>query len=443
MNIAYRRLIAFFFILAFIILAPVLLYYTAGYRYDLKKGEVQKTGSLVLSSIPRNAEILLNDKLQDTKSPSRLNNILPGDYEITLQKEGYHSWNKKLSVKISETTFAENVVLFKKSGPEKILDEKVNMISFSPEGKYALLKVSQFSQDFLYLLNLSNQKVNLIYNDDTKLDNLQVTWAPDDSKMLLQSDDKLLILTTSWPRNTLDLLPLIAKNKARAFKFDADNSNYLFAMTDKEILRLDLILQKADSYVANLPKLTSDFLLSGQDAFFINKIADKTFLSQYSLLDKNIIKTLELKNTNYCIIDIIAGQLVVEESASHDFFLIDQSLDSIQFSKPGVVYYNFKPSENLLLIATAQELSQINLSDFKEKIINRVQGGLQKALWHIDDNYSFSLQAGKINIIEIDDRNGHFSIILPFDNISDFQVDPNGEILYFLQNNLLYSLAIQ
>ncbi len=82
-----RRLIYIIFILLFCLTAPILVLYTAGYRYDLKKWAIQKTGSLSVKPWPRDAEIYLDDKLQTGFRPDdtlRITNLLPGKYKITI-----------------------------------------------------------------------------------------------------------------------------------------------------------------------------------------------------------------------------------------------------------------------------------------------------------------------------------------------------------------------
>src|SRR3990170_921695 len=62
MHINTRRLIASAFILAFLIAAPILVLYTAGLRWNLKKWSLQKTGSIYIEVEPKDAEILINEK---------------------------------------------------------------------------------------------------------------------------------------------------------------------------------------------------------------------------------------------------------------------------------------------------------------------------------------------------------------------------------------------
>ncbi|MFH0780181.1 MAG: hypothetical protein V1928_05025, partial [Parcubacteria group bacterium] len=62
MNINLRRGIAIGLIVLFLVAAPILILYTAGYRYNFKKNQVQKTGALVISTAPSGAEVTLNNE---------------------------------------------------------------------------------------------------------------------------------------------------------------------------------------------------------------------------------------------------------------------------------------------------------------------------------------------------------------------------------------------
>ena len=62
-NIGRRRMVYASFIIIFSILTPIIILYTQGYRYNFKRGRVQKTGILIISSIPKKADVYLNNKL--------------------------------------------------------------------------------------------------------------------------------------------------------------------------------------------------------------------------------------------------------------------------------------------------------------------------------------------------------------------------------------------
>ena len=57
MTLQKRRILYSFFILLFFILAPILISYSLGYRYNLTKGIIEKTGVIFIKSFPKNASI--------------------------------------------------------------------------------------------------------------------------------------------------------------------------------------------------------------------------------------------------------------------------------------------------------------------------------------------------------------------------------------------------
>lgn len=117
MSLLARRLIFYLLLAFFVISTPLIIGYTAGYRYHFKQRRLVKTGALSITSAPDNAFIKLNNKLLDSQTPALIVDIMPGNYEIILEREGYHSWQKTLPIEKEKTTFARNVPLFKKTAP--------------------------------------------------------------------------------------------------------------------------------------------------------------------------------------------------------------------------------------------------------------------------------------------------------------------------------------
>jgi hypothetical protein len=79
-----RQFMFIFFISAFFIISPLLIMYTAGYRYDWHNGLLKETGSISIDIEPQESVAYLNNiKLQKTP-PIRLNNITPATYNTRL-----------------------------------------------------------------------------------------------------------------------------------------------------------------------------------------------------------------------------------------------------------------------------------------------------------------------------------------------------------------------
>src|SRR3989339_1427030 len=275
MNINIRRAIALAFIIAFFITAPLLIFYTAGFRYNFKKAQVQRTGTLIIKTTPKSAQVSLNSKVLTATTPIRENNVLPDEYEIKINKAGYYPWQKKLDIRPQETTFIEDVLLFPQSQSEKISDNKISFLSFSPGGSYALFETQEFEQDFLYLLNLNNFRQKLIFNNDKSWKDLSVLWAEDDSKALIKIDDQLLVATTIFPQQKIDLQEQINKISTHPtnLKWNEDDSNILYWQDKNIIYELNVLAQTNTKIHTNAKNENfNDFLVKNNEIYLIENI---------------------------------------------------------------------------------------------------------------------------------------------------------------------------
>ena len=107
----YWRLILFLvFSISFVITAPLVVFYTAGYRFE--GGKVVQTGVLNTNSIPKSADVRIDGELQEKRTPAVFSNVIPGTRTIVISKDGYSSWQKSLDVFSRQSTFTQEVVLF-------------------------------------------------------------------------------------------------------------------------------------------------------------------------------------------------------------------------------------------------------------------------------------------------------------------------------------------
>ncbi|MDD5496052.1 MAG: PEGA domain-containing protein [Candidatus Omnitrophica bacterium] len=108
-----KRAIAFYFSVAlFIILLPIVLSYSLGYKIDYGKLRIYKTGIISIKTNPAGANIYVNGRAFKDLSPSRIEELKPGSYNIEVKKDGFYPWQKELSVKPNMVTQAEDIVLF-------------------------------------------------------------------------------------------------------------------------------------------------------------------------------------------------------------------------------------------------------------------------------------------------------------------------------------------
>lgn len=159
-----RVIIMCLLIAAFLIAAPLILLYTAGFRYSFSERRVKQTGVLNIDAKPTDMEVMLNSVKQKNKLPLYLPNRAPGTYKIMLSKPGYKSWEKDIVIASNQTTYIKDVTLFKESLPTQILQERGAPLSivFSPTAKYALLISQDKNNQNIYEVDLYNPTTELI-----------------------------------------------------------------------------------------------------------------------------------------------------------------------------------------------------------------------------------------------------------------------------------------
>lgn len=131
----HRRAFLAFFILAFLVLAPAVIFYTSGYRWNAKKGMIERNGTLILDTQPPDASISLNGEMIPERTPVTLQNVAPGTYHIKLERDGYTSWEKTLDVRPERVTFVNDVWLWPRVSPVLRHEANAHTLAVSPNGR--------------------------------------------------------------------------------------------------------------------------------------------------------------------------------------------------------------------------------------------------------------------------------------------------------------------
>lgn len=163
MSLFIRRIVFYTLLIAFLIIAPMLIARTAGYRWSGTQRRFLNTGALSLASTPENAEIVLNESVQDDRTPILLRSLLPGAYEIVVKKEGYYPWKKTLSIASDRTAFATSIPLFKNTTPQEY--KNTPLVQTPPATPSA---PPQSLAPFFLFQNKKSNTVIIINNDSQK-----------------------------------------------------------------------------------------------------------------------------------------------------------------------------------------------------------------------------------------------------------------------------------
>ena len=162
-----KKTILFFFLVFFFLFSSFgLIFYSQGYRFDFKTKKIVQTGGLFIKTNPAGAEIYLNNKFVKKTNflfnSLFLGNLLPGNYQIRIEKKGYHPWRKTLQIKETRVTEVKHVILF----PQKIdfqhLESQIKKVFFwEKERKFFLLRQTPTRWE-LIAFGLPQQKKTLL-----------------------------------------------------------------------------------------------------------------------------------------------------------------------------------------------------------------------------------------------------------------------------------------
>jgi len=112
-----RRVISYtLMVVAVLAIATVLIFLMLGYRFNRYNGTIQQGGLVQFISQPSGASIKVGDILLAKKTRSKIT-LTPGNYLVTMQKDGYHDWTKNVTVKAGAVLWL-NSVRFVPNNPE-------------------------------------------------------------------------------------------------------------------------------------------------------------------------------------------------------------------------------------------------------------------------------------------------------------------------------------
>jgi hypothetical protein len=187
----------------FIILAPIIILYSFGYRID-RQFTLQKTGGIFIHSTIPNASVFLDDEYVKDNGLFIKNVIIQDltpnqSYSIRVQKDGYQSWVKDIYVYPTIVTEARLLMLPEKYEVREIfpfIDSDGNGTRVAPA---KILKST--SEEYISLVKLFEPEITK--SEVTKKEISQTSNT--NTKIKLKSDDSSVVPEKEVVKTKLDL----------------------------------------------------------------------------------------------------------------------------------------------------------------------------------------------------------------------------------------------
>lgn len=103
-----------FYLSLFIFLAglPLILSFALGFKFNAHTLKFTKTGLIYIKTQPDAAKIYLNGKLLSDKTPSSIQELIPGVYRISLELAQHYPWKGEVDVEAGKVSRLDKIILF-------------------------------------------------------------------------------------------------------------------------------------------------------------------------------------------------------------------------------------------------------------------------------------------------------------------------------------------
>ncbi len=453
MSLKIRRFLYIFFIAIFIITTPLLCLYATGYKIG-SNFSIKKTGMLILDTEPKGAKIYINGKLKNnflkkyfTKknsqvtTPAKIKNILPGNYDIKIEHDGYWSWEKKLKINSGQSTFAENIYLFKKNIPLSIINKEFNNIKISNNKKY----IAAINEKENILINLNKNNItNYITATSSDLisTSSDLIWSYNDKKIIINNT---IFNINDW-QNPIMLNNIIGKN-TKTIKW-SDNSDDKILYKIKNSLHI-FNLSSGEDKILFSGKNFSDYIQKNNLLYIANQSNLNSNLIILNINDNKILKNIKLPNSSYSFINKNHKLINLYDNKYEILYLIDP-FSNIKPLRETIsnVKQAYWINDSYLIYANNFEIWTIDIDNYNKNLLTRLSQKINKIIWHHSNNHIIYSTNKEINTIELDNREKHsITKLAEYNSIQNLSLSNEGDILYFyskIENqNGIYKLIIQ
>ncbi|MFZ2390500.1 MAG: PEGA domain-containing protein [Minisyncoccales bacterium] len=436
-----RTVLFILMVLVFAVIAPGIIMYSQGYRFDVKKMRFLETGGIYIKTMPSDAIVTIdNDYKNRTSGFSKdvlIQNLLPENHNIKIEKENYYSWEKTLEVKEKKVTEAKYIILFPDEMPFTSIDNDVkNFYPFPDNNKILLLTVSN---ELLSYDSEKKETQKILSKTQTPYNISDISFSTTGKRALIKTSTGLHYLLNT-ETSTISLIKSMS-SKTQNVVFDSNNEGSFFYQSNNLIYRINADKQATPRLFKK--DTVSAFAINGNDVYsFENGLLykDNILLNTNETLSK---EPLEIKGKTY--------EMVAMEN---EIFLIENKITVYLFNKETKIFdkkieakteLKYTPFYERILFAADNELWLLLLKEaetpffvkaYSTVFISRFSQNIGDIKWLNGDYFVYTLN-NKINISEIDNRDHINSFELPQSGISKIFFNGNTKKLFLLDEEEL------
>ena len=464
--------------LAVVALVFVLVAIVEGWRLSSNL-KLEQNGMAQIESLPTGAKVIIDGR-QDFNE-TNISKLLPaGEHEITLKKDGYDSWSKKINIVSGLLTRLRNPRLFKQNRKTEVVENYDNLrfVYAAPDHRSILLASDQTTK-WKYITALGSDKVSIEEIDVKKIfsgtfdgqfpgEILQISWNETGEKILLQvkrsNQIEWGLINLRKPSESINLSQAILKYTDRSEKniIDDENkksnvkkdlfdlviedaaANKFIALIDGNLQEVDVVAKTlSEPYLKNIAK----FKVSGSEIIYLTNVEkDKRQIGLYRLGDKGgidletVVRSKKDAVINLGIVDF-DGKKYLSTTIDEQFKVYrtndyptygssDNMPEKITEEKLDFVPQNFITSSNgEFFIAETDGKFMIYNLDLEE--LSLVEHKNKRIAW-LDNYMMFDIVDGKMEVFDFDGGNRRMILDKKLATGFDAVINSNNRYLYYI-----------
>jgi len=352
MNRPQKRALITFTTLIFVLLATFTIGTLArGYRFDFTEKRLKPTGLLVANSIPKSAQVWIDDKLKTATDQTIT--LPPGQYKIEIKKPGYSTWGKNIQID-KEVVVTTDAYLFPLAPDLKSLGfTGIINPNLSPDGTKVVyfipIDTDSLEEVGMGIIDLTQKTLGRSFKprilvktrSDFDFDQAIIDWSPDSRKILLtisQNDDKEYFVLDINQTYDFTVLPIINTPPSQVLKTIAKWQK------EKELEKKELFSKFPEVMETILKEKCQGVAFSPDETKILYQAAKAAKIPE-KLIAKEIIGVSTQKEER----DLVSGNWYIYDLKEDKNFLILKKEEEIKIQW-------FPTSKHLLLVEKSEKV---------------------------------------------------------------------------------------
>jgi len=199
----HRTLFSLIVIVTILVASTAAIFWARGFKPDFKRGRIERTGLLVVASVPTGAQVYLDDRLTSA-TDTNIAFLEPKVYKLKIQKDGYTTWEK--DIRINADLATEIKALLFPLAPEikPLTTTGAANPNLSPDST-KIVYGSPGERGGLYMMPLSDsplafrQNPRLLVKNQVSFDftKAKFIWGPDSKQLIASIENDKGIVTAN------------------------------------------------------------------------------------------------------------------------------------------------------------------------------------------------------------------------------------------------------